>query len=119
MPKTIRKFWPDPFPIGRNALNFNWDEIDSDSVVLVTAAKYVPQPNAAPDANLQRLLDIQSPLTVRIDNISPHEPPFDQNHGVTSSVTIARPPNNVFEGRTFVATDITLFESKPVETQAG
>jgi hypothetical protein len=119
MPQTIRKFWPDPFPFGRRAsLNFNWDAIDSDSVVLITAAGYVPQPNPPPDANLQRVLSILGPsIAVRVDNISPHGPPFDANHGVTFSITVDVADGVDTDNSLFVATDITVFDDKPIETQ--
>jgi hypothetical protein len=107
MPRTIRKFWPGPF-VGRTPLNFNWNEIDSDSVVLVTASEYVPQANPPPGANLQRFV---GDATIRVDNISPHGPPFDNNHGVTFVVTVD------FPRPLFIVTDITLFDDKPVETQ--
>ena len=38
MPQAVRHYW-DPWR-GRRVLNFNWDIIDHDSVVLVTAAEY-------------------------------------------------------------------------------
>jgi hypothetical protein len=38
MPQTVRKYW-GPFQ-GRVTLNLNWDAINHDSVVLVTASEY-------------------------------------------------------------------------------
>jgi hypothetical protein len=109
MPQTIRKFWPDG-KIGRTPLNFNWNAIDSDSVVLITASEYVPQPNPPPGANLQRFVGDAS---IRIDNISPHGPPFDNNRGVTFVVNVD------FPQPLFIVTDITVLDDKPVEVQTG
>src|SRR5215470_562298 len=110
MPKTIRKFWPERF-FGRAVLNFNWDAIDTDSVVLVTASLYVPQQNPPAGANLQR---VDNPsVAIRVDNISPHGPPFDPNRGVTFVVTIGE----LFPAEGFIATDITVLD-KPVEIQS-
>jgi hypothetical protein len=115
VPRTIRRFWPDPFPVGRASLNFNWDDVDSDSVVLVTASEYIPKPNPPPGANLQRKANRSA--SVRIANISPHGPPFDNNHGVTFSISIDLSPFTVDSPPLFIVTDITLFDDKPVETQ--
>jgi hypothetical protein len=38
MPQTVRQFWTNM--MGRNVLNFNWDAIDHDSVVLISASEY-------------------------------------------------------------------------------
>jgi hypothetical protein len=111
MPQTIRKFWRGPFS-GRHVLNFNWDQIDSDSVVLVTASLYVAQSNPPPGANLQRIDDPTK--TVSVHNISPHGPPFDNNHGVTFVVTTE---GGILPPSVFIATDITVFDDKPVVTQ--
>jgi hypothetical protein len=109
MPKTIRKFWPDPFS-EVTALNFNWGEINSDSVVLVTASEYVPQPNSPPGTPLRRFV---GDATIRVDDIAPHGPPFDNNHGVTFVVVVD------FPNPVFVATDITLLDQTPFATQIG
>jgi hypothetical protein len=89
VPKTIRKFWPNPLRSDRSSLNFNWDAIDSDSVVLVTASVYVPTANTLPGANLQRIL-FSPDLVLVVENISPHGPPFDNNHGVLNAKTAQR-----------------------------
>jgi hypothetical protein len=107
MPRTVRKFWPNPFN-GRHTLNLNWNAIDSDSVVLVTASEYVHQANPPLGANLQRFVGSAS---IRVDNITPHGPPFDNNHGVTFVVTVD------FPRPLFIVTDITVLDNKPVETQ--
>jgi hypothetical protein len=107
MPRTIRKFWPGPFQ-GRTALNFNWGAIDSDSVVLITASEYLHQNNPPAGANLQRFVGGAS---IRVDNIAPHGPPFDNNHGVTFVVTVE------WGSPLFIVTDITVLDDKPLETQ--
>jgi hypothetical protein len=113
MPSTVRKFWPGPFS-GRRVLNFNWDAIESDSVVVITASIYVPQPNPPAGANLQR---VDVPFgTVRVDNISPHGPPFDANRGVTFVITVE---GGIIPPPMFIATDITVFDDKPVEIQVN
>jgi hypothetical protein len=108
MPQSFRKFWPDPFS-GRRAINVNWDLIDSDSVVVVTASEYVSVANPPPDANLQRFV---GDATITVEDIAPHGPPFDANHGVSFVVNVT------FPDPLFIVTDITVFDDKPVETQA-
>jgi len=109
MPKTIRKFWPDAFS-EVTAVNFNWDEINTDSVVLVTASEYVPQPNAPRGTPLKRFV---GDATIRIDDIAPHGPPFDNNRGVTFVIVVD------FPNPVFVVTDITLLDATVVDTQEG
>lgn len=101
MPQTIRKYW-GPFK-GRVTLNFNWPIIDHDSVVLITAAEYV---ETAPPTNEHRFIGSAS---ITVQNIAPHGPPFDPNHGVTFVVNVdwTSPIN--------IVTDITVLDSKPVE----
>jgi hypothetical protein len=53
-------------------------------------------------------------MTVSVHNISPHGPPFDDNGGVTFVVTTE---SGIFPPSVFVATDITVFDDKPVEIQ--
>ena len=120
MPLTIRKFWPNPFPVGtRTSLNFNWNAIDFDSVVVITASGYRHEPNPPPGQPLERVLNrfgTTLATTVRVDNISPHGPRFDNNHGVTFSIQVDLAPN-VSNGDMFVVTDITVLDGKPVVTQ--
>lgn len=101
MPQTIRKFWG---PVrGRVTLNFNWPVINHDSVVLVTAAEYVV---AQPPSSEHRFIGAAS---ITVENIAPHGPPFDPNHGVTFVV-------NVDWGSPLpIVTDITVLDSRPVE----
>jgi hypothetical protein len=54
-------------------------------------------------------------VAVRVENISPHGPPFDDNRGVTFVVTLERGLGFPAEG--FLATDITVLDDKPFETQ--
>ncbi len=98
MPQTIRKYW-GAFQ-GRVALNYNWDAIDQDSVVMITVSEY----------NDQRVRFIGA-ASITVANIAPHGPPYDPNHGVTFVVNVdwGAPLN--------IVTDITVFENKPIETQ--
>jgi hypothetical protein len=103
MTRTVRQYWP-AFN-GRAVLNMNWDIIDFDSTVLVTASEYA--------------LDLNHPVRsprfvggadVTVHNVSPHGPPYDPNHGVTFVVTVdwGTPLN--------IVTDITVID-KPVVVQ--
>ena len=95
MPLTIRKYW-GKFQ-GRTTLNFNWDAIDHDSTVIVSASEYAD--------NKVRFIGA---ATISADNVCPHGPPYDPNHGVTFVVDVAwSAPLNV-------VTDITVLDSKPV-----
>jgi hypothetical protein len=106
MPQTIRKYWNGPF-LGRVPLNFNWDAIDGDSVVLITASLFVGQPNPPPGTDLQRVdSDFNS---VQVANISPHGPPFDPNRGVTFVIVTG------MSGISGVAIDITVLDDQPVD----
>jgi hypothetical protein len=98
MPQTIRKYW-GAFQ-GRVTLNYNWGAIDQDSVVMITASEY----------NDQRVRFIGA-ASITVANVAPHGPPYDGNHGVTFVVNVdwGSPLNLV--------TDITVFDSKPIETQ--
>lgn len=98
MPRTIRKYWG---PLhGRASLNYNWPAIDQDSVVVITASEY----------NNEHVRFIGA-ASITVANIAPHGPPYDPNHGVTFVVNIewGSPLN--------IVTDITLLDTKPVETQ--
>jgi hypothetical protein len=80
MPQTIRKFWRPHN--GRVTLNFNWDAINHDSVVLISAAEYV---TSTPPSNEHRFIGAAS---ITVENIAPHGPPYDNNHGVTFVVNV-------------------------------
>jgi hypothetical protein len=101
MPQTIRKFW-GPLS-GRATLNFNWPAINHDSVVIVTAAEYAI---TAPPTNEHRFV---GDANITVQNIAPHGPPFDPNHGVTFVVNIGWP------SALPIATDITVLDSPPIE----
>ena len=101
MPRTIRKFW-GPLQ-GRATLNFNWPTINNDFVVLVSAAEYVV---AQPKTNEHRFIGAAS---ITVENIAPHGPPFDPNHGVTFVVNVDWPHPLT------IVTDITVLDSPPVE----
>lgn len=101
MPRTIRKYW-GPFQ-GRTTLNFNWDEINHDSVVLINAAEYSV---TTPTSNEHRFIGA---ATITVDNIAPHGPPYDPNHGVTFVVNVGwGAPLNI-------VTDITVLDEPPIE----
>jgi hypothetical protein len=101
MPRTIRKYW-GPFQ-GRVTLNFNWPEINHDSVVVVSASEYSV---TTPPSNEHRFIGA---ATITVDNVAPHGPPFDPNHGVTFVVNVGwGAPLNI-------VTDITLLDDPPVE----
>lgn len=103
MPQTCRQYWWSLR--GRSQVNFNWGAIDHDSVVLVSASEFAPNrddakhsPRFAGDAR------------IRVDNVSPHGPPFDPNHGVTFVITVD------WGAPLHVVTDITVLDGKPVDT---
>ncbi|MFM0222102.1 hypothetical protein [Paraburkholderia dipogonis] len=101
MPQTIRKYWG---PLGgRTTLNFNWPNINHDSVVLITAAEYVA---AVPQTDEHRFIGNAS---ITVENIAPHGPPFDGNHGVTFVVNVDWP------NPLTVVTDITVLDAAPIE----
>jgi hypothetical protein len=103
MPQTVRQYWRNLR--GRTVLNFNWNAIDHDSTVIITASEYA--------------LDIHAPNTsprfvgsadIEVRNISPHSPPYDPNHGVTFVVHVDWPtPLDI-------VTDITVLD-KPIVKQ--
>ncbi|MGW1208885.1 papain-like cysteine protease family protein [Streptomyces sp. NPDC002499] len=98
MPQTIRKYW-GAFN-GRVTLNYNWGAIDHDSVVIVTVSEYT-----------QQKVRFIGAASITVENIAPHGPPHDPNHGVTFVVNVdwGAPLN--------IVTDITVLDAKPVETQ--
>jgi hypothetical protein len=108
MPQTCRQYWWNLQ--GRCTLNFNWDAINHDSVVLITASEYKPNP---PDpAHSPRFVGAAN---IGVENISPHSPPFDPNHGVTVVVDVD------WGSPLHVVTDITVLDQPPVdiEVQSG
>ena len=102
MAQTIRKYW-GPLQPGRISLNYNWAAINQDSVVLVSASEFSIQ---NPPSDEYRFLGGAS---ITVENVVPHGPPYDPNHGVTFIV-------NVTWGSAInVVTDITVLASAPVE----
>lgn len=99
MSQTVRKFWSPRN--GTNSMNFNWDAINADSVVLVTAAEYNPN-------NDKRFV---GGATVTVHGIAPHGPPTDPNHGVGFMLEVAW-PNPIP-----ICTDITVLDTSIVEVQ--
>lgn len=65
-----------------NDAQFNWPIINHDSVVLITVAEYVV---AVPQTDEHRFIGSAS---ITVENIAPHGPPFDGNHGVTFVVNV-------------------------------
>lgn len=104
MPQTVRQYWASVQ--GRTVLNFNWGPINHDSVVVVTASEFSPV-KAIPSDSPRFVGD----ATVRVDNVSPHGPPYDPNHGVTFVVTVD------FPSPLHVVTDITVFDAPPVDIE--
>lgn len=94
---AIRKYWRGLK--GRVPLNINWDQVDADSAVYVTASEYTP--NGAAPTTSQRFV---GDATITVRNVTPHGPPYDANHGVTFVVDVAwGAPLNV-------VTDIVLLD---------
>ena len=110
MPEHIRIYW---HPMrGRNTLNFNWDAIDSDSIVHVSASEYRAkgQPLFIGESEPR----IVGAANVHVDNVSPHGPDEgDPNHGVTFVVNVD------WDDPLPIVTDITVFGEKPIEVQYG
>jgi hypothetical protein len=108
VPQTCRQYWWNLQ--GRSRLNFNWSAINHDSVVLISASEYFP--DGADPKHSPRFV---GSANITVDNISPHGPPFDPNHGVTFIVTVD------WGAPLHVVTDITVLDSPPVdiEVQAG
>lgn len=78
-----RVFWQmNP---GRNVVNLNWDAINADSVVLVSASEYNSNSQQLPDGTDQRFVGAAD---VTVANVTPHGPPFDSNQGVTFVVEV-------------------------------
>jgi hypothetical protein len=104
--QTCRQYWQNLQ--GRCLLNFNWDAIDHDSVVLVSASEY--RPNDADPKHSPRFV---GDATITVDNISPHGPPFDPNHGVTFVITVD------WDSPLEVVTDIIVLDVKPIDKGWG
>jgi len=101
MPKTIRHYWGPTH--GRVVANYNWDAIDHDSVVLVTASQYVP---TNPPSDEHRFIGAAN---FTVSNIAPHGPPYDPNRGVTFVVNVD------WKSDIGLVTDIIVLDDKPIE----
>jgi len=101
MPQTVRQFW-GPLK-GRVTLNHNWNIINHDSVVLITAAEYAA---SAPPGDEHRFIGAAS---ITVENIAPHGPPYDANHGVTFVVNVD------WSTPLTIVTDITVLDAPPIE----
>jgi hypothetical protein len=101
MPQTVRQFW-GPLK-GRVILNHNWNIINHDSVVLITAAEYAA---SAPPGDEHRFIGAAS---ITVENIAPHGPPYDANHGVTFVVNVD------WSTPLTIVTDITVLDAPPIE----
>ncbi len=104
MAQPCRQYWWNLQ--GRSRLNFNWDAIDHDSVVLISASEYRPD-----DGDPSHSPRFVGDATIRVRNVSPHGPPFDTHHGVTFVVTVDR------DEPLHVVTDITVLDDKPIDTE--
>ena len=100
MSESIRVFWPPTNGTGQ--FNFNWPPINANSVVLVTASEYNPSGPQDADGSAQRFLGA---ATIRVNNIVPHGPPSDPNHGVTFQLEVD------FGSPLNVCTDITVLDT--------
>jgi hypothetical protein len=96
--QSVRQYWTGV--TGRTVFNFNWDAINHDSTVHVSAAEWGRH---SPDlASSPRFVGAAN---VTVNNVSPHGPPFDPNHGVTFVVTVA------WDTPIDIVTDIVVVEA--------
>jgi len=102
MARTIRQYWWQKQ--GRQTLNFNWDAIEHDSVVLISASEY-----AADERNPRSSPRFVGEASITVRNISPHGPPYDPNRGVTFVVTVD------WDSPLNIVTDITVLDDPPVD----
>jgi hypothetical protein len=84
MAQTFRQYWGS-FE-GQVGLNFNWSIINWDSVVLISASQYVEQD--PPTTDFRKIVPSNF---ITVENIAPHGPPFDPNHGVSFDVVVNSP----------------------------
>jgi hypothetical protein len=108
MPQTARQYYWNLQ--GRSVLNFNWDPINHDSVVLITASEYSPD-----QGDPKHSARFVGGANITVENISPHGPPYDPNHGVGFVVNVE------WGSPLHVVTDITVLDAPPVdiEVQGG
>jgi hypothetical protein len=104
MPRHVR--WYLGKQKGKTIHNYNWDAINADSVVHITASEWRTSKFTDPDGSEPRFVG-EFPIVV--GNISPHGPPDDPNHGVTFVLT-----SFFWDGDpTPVVVDITVFDEPP------
>jgi hypothetical protein len=102
VPVSARVFWQmNP---GRNVVNLNWDAINADSVVMVSASEYTANSQKLPDGSHQRFV---GSADVTVANVTPHGPPFDPNHGVTFVVEVG------WQAPLTICTDISIINNAP------
>jgi hypothetical protein len=99
---SIRVFWPPRN--GTSAMNFNWPPINANSVVLVTASEYDPAAPPDADGSAKRFVGAAN---IRVNNIAPHGPPSDPNHGVTFTLEVD------FDRALNICTDISVLDESP------
>ncbi|MBD0748030.1 hypothetical protein [Streptomyces sp. CBMA152] len=104
MPQTARQYWWNLQ--GRTRLNFNWGIINHDSTVIITASEYSVDNNDP--RHSPRFIGA---ATVTVENISPHSPPYDPNHGVTFTVNVE------WGSPLHIVTDITVLDGPPVDIE--
>jgi hypothetical protein len=93
VPQTARVLWPPHR--GRVRLNFNWDAINGDSVVDVSASEY-HRPETSPESAYRLIGD----APIRVGSIAPHSNPG----GVTFVVEVD------WDDPLPIATDITVMD---------
>jgi hypothetical protein len=80
MAQTVRYYWGTYK--GVFGFNLNWGSINWDSVVLITACQYAVQDPPTDDYR------VNGPPSITVQNIAPHGPPYDPNHGVSFFLNI-------------------------------
>ena len=99
MAESIRHHWWGLR--GRVVLNYNWDRIQHDSVVLISASEARWDRDSRTPWDAQRFVGA---ATITVCNIAPHGPPYDPNHGVTFVVNVD------FPTPLYIATDIVVLD---------
>ena len=99
MAESIRHYWWGLR--GRVVLNYNWDRIQHDSVVLISASEARWDRDSRTPWDAQRFVGAAS-LTVC--TVAPAGRPYDPNHGVTFVVNVD------FPTPLYIATDIVVLD---------
>jgi hypothetical protein len=105
MSQTVRRHLP-AFR-GRATFNHNWNAINAESVVVVTASEYRAkgQPLFVGESEPRFL----GAAPVRVENIAPHGPPTDPNQGVGFAVVVDWP------SPLSIVVDITVLDTQIVD----